>query len=244
MMGIGDDQFWATFLGAEPSDWNLPGVSVHAHVGLSGYTGLWCFRRRDRVVVSAPPGWVSHLRARLDDGYANSLLDAAFLADLLAGQLKRLIGPAFQGCLEPAAFRHVSAKEVRPLRPEDKDALQELRAQCGPEAVDTSGIQRSTEHVGYFQGSSLLAVAGYRSWTESAGDPCILTHPDFYGRGYGAAVTSAVVQRALNSGKLLLYQTLEANVGAVGIARKLGYEQYARHIAVRLRNDAPGTEHA
>jgi hypothetical protein len=48
-----------------------------------------------------------------------------------------------------------------------------------------------------------------------------------------------VVQRALNEGKLLLYQTLEANSGAVHIARKLGYEQYARHVAVRLRNDRP-----
>jgi predicted GNAT family acetyltransferase len=93
--------------------------------------------------------------------------------------------------------------------------------------------------MGYFQGSILLAVAGYRAWTDVAGDPCILTHTDFHGRGYGTAVASAVVQRALNEGKLLLYQTLEANLGAVHIARKLGYEQYARHVAVRLRNDRP-----
>ena len=48
-----------------------------------------------------------------------------------------------------------------------------------------------------------------------------------------------VVQRALHAGKLLLYQTLEANSGAVRIALRLGYEQYARHLAVRLRNESP-----
>jgi predicted GNAT family acetyltransferase len=98
--------------------------------------------------------------------------------------------------------------------------------------------------VGYFQGSLLLAVAGYRPWSDVAGDPCILTHPDFYGRGFGTAVTSAVVHRALAQGKLLLYQTLEANAGAVRIAHRLGYEQYARHVAVRLRNSAPSAKHA
>jgi hypothetical protein len=38
---------------------------------------------------------------------------------------------------------------------------------------------------------------------------------------------------------LLLYQTLEANRGAVQIALNLGYEQYARHVAVRLKREAP-----
>jgi len=47
-----------------------------------------------------------------------------------------------------------------------------------------------------------------------------------------------VVERALNKGKLLLYQTLEGNIGAVRIARRLGYEQYGRHVEVHLRNDA------
>jgi predicted GNAT family acetyltransferase len=131
---------------------------------------------------------------------------------------------------------------VRPLTREDSAALNRFRAECNTEDIGNSGIDKSIEHMGYFQGSTLLAVAGYRPWTEDAGDPCILTHPEFHGRGLGTAVTSAVVHRALNAGKLLLYQTLEANVAAVRIARKLGYEQYARHIAVRLKSDVPGTE--
>jgi GNAT superfamily N-acetyltransferase len=59
------------------------------------------------------------------------------------------------------------------------------------------------------------------------------------GRGWAAATTSAVVGRALQEGKLLLYQTLETNMASISIARRLGYEQYARHVAVRLRAETP-----
>jgi hypothetical protein len=52
---------------------------------------------------------------------------------------------------------------------------------------------------------------------------------------------SAVVAAALEAGKLLLYQTLEANRGAVQIALNLGFEQYARHVALWLKRESPST---
>jgi predicted GNAT family acetyltransferase len=72
-----------------------------------------------------------------------------------------------------------------------------------------------------------------------AGGPCILTHRAHRGRGWATATTSAVVGRALQEGKLLLYQTLETNMASISIARRLGFEQYARHVAVRLRAETP-----
>jgi len=125
-MAIRDDQFWASFLGIEPSDWNLPGISIRAHVGLIGYRGLWCFRHRDCVAVSAPAGWVSHLQSSLSDGEVNRVLEQAFLADLLGDEIERLIGPAYQGCLEPGAFRPSSTDNVRALEGEDGAALLQL----------------------------------------------------------------------------------------------------------------------
>jgi predicted GNAT family acetyltransferase len=91
----------------------------------------------------------------------------------------------------------------------------------------------------YLDGERVTAMAGYRPWSDRAGDPCVLTHPKFRGRGCGTAVVSAVVAAALEEGKLLLYQTLEANRGAVKIAVRLGYRQYARHVAVRLKRESP-----
>ena len=141
-MAIRDDQFWASFLGIEPSDWNLPGISIRAHVGLIGYRGLWCFRHRDCVAVSAPAGWVSHLQSSLSDGEVNRVLDQAFLADLLGDEIERLIGPAYQGCLEPGAFRPSSTDNVRALEGEDGAARLQLRVQCGDEMRGTVGSRR------------------------------------------------------------------------------------------------------
>ena len=58
-------------------------------------------------------------------------------------------------------------------------------------------------------------MAGYRAWSDIAGDPCVLTHPAYRAKGRGAAVVSMIVARALEDGKTLLYQTLEANAPAV-----------------------------
>jgi hypothetical protein len=48
---------------------------------------------------------------------------------------------------------------------------------------------------------------------------------------------SAVVEQGLKEGRLLLYQTLEANRGAVKIALNLVYHQYGRPVAVRLKSE-------
>jgi GNAT superfamily N-acetyltransferase len=232
-MGRRDDEFWANFLGVRATDWNVPGLSIRAHAGLAGYVGVWIFRCREHTVVSAPGDWVAPLERKLDERDAERLFDESFVKDVFGDDFDRVSGAAFQGSLDPQRFRHVDASQVRPV---GRDELERLCAACRSAGVDDSGIHKAGDYLmGYVEGGTLAAAAGYRSWSDHAGDPCILAHPDFYGRGYGTAVTSAVVQRALQAGKLLLYQTLEANRGAVRIALKLGYEQHARHLAVRLR---------
>src|SRR6187431_3195054 len=103
-MGSRDDSFWAQFLGVEATDWETPGVSYRAQVGLSGYRGFWCFRRQDRVVVSAPQSWVERLQLLCSGWDQDRLMDPSALAEALGADLERTIGPVFQGCLEPASF--------------------------------------------------------------------------------------------------------------------------------------------
>jgi GNAT superfamily N-acetyltransferase len=158
--------------------------------------------------------------------------------ELLGSDFERLIGPAFQGCLEVGRFRPAPSINVRFVGPNDLAAVERFRAECATE--DWRGLDKVEHHMAaYFDGQRIAAMAGYRPWSDLAGDPCVLTHPEFRRRGYGPAVVSCVVAAALADGKLLLYQTLEANRGAVQIALDLGYEQYARHVAVRLKRDAP-----
>lgn len=168
------------------------------------------------------------------------LMDQASLAEALGADFERSIGPAFQGCLEANNLTTGAASEVRKLEPADGDAVERFRIECGTTDWESSGLDKAElwRHA-YFEDEKVTAMAGYRAWREDVGDPCILTHPMFRGRGRGAAVARAVVADALSNEKLLLYQTLESNQAAVGIALSLGYERYANHIAVRLKREAP-----
>jgi hypothetical protein len=239
-MGARDDQFWAAFLGIGPSEWGAPGVSFRAHVGLLGYQGLWIFRRMQRVVVSAPAQWVSRIAHMLDGWGQERLMDPDSLVEAFGADATRIIGPTFQGALDPARLVAPPHPLVRPLDPHDDAAVAQFRAACGQDAWESSGLDAAPvwRHAHVEQGV-ITAMAGYRAWREDVGDPCILTRPDFRGGRRGMAVTAAVVAQALANGKLVLFQTLESNQAAVRIALSLGYERYATHIAVRLRREVP-----
>lgn len=239
-MGIRDDKFWADFLGVDPTDWGTIGVSVQPHVGLRGFRGLWCFRRNQRTVVSAPAVWVARLTeivaGRVHD---DDLMLPTFWARALPHDFERGIGPAFQGCLDPARFKRKPSSSVRPVDDSDRVAVEQFRVACGPDwndgGLDNAGLWKHA----YFENGLITAMAGYRGWSDNAGDPCVLTRIDARSGGRGAAVTAAVVAEALENGKLLLYQTLESNHSAVRLALSLGYDQYASHLAVRLSREAP-----
>jgi len=239
-MGIRDDKFWADFLGVDPMDWGTLGVSVQSHVGLHGFRGFWCFRRDQRTVVSAPASWVPRLtEVVLGRAHDDELMLASFWARALPHDFDRAIGPAFQGCLDPARFECKRNSSVRAIGDTDRGAVEEFRTLCTLDwndgGLDKAGLWKHA----YFEDGRITAMAGYRGWTDDAGDPCVLTRLDARSRGCGAAVTAAVVAEALANGKLLLYQTLESNQPAVRIALALGYERYANHLAVRLSREVP-----
>ena len=236
-MGMGDDDFWADFLGVAPTAWAEVGASVQPHAGLSGYRGFWCFRRKQRTIISAPAAWLARLTEVTAEAPDRDLLLPTFWEKALSQAFERVIGPAFQGCLEPGKFRPRPNGSVRALEDRDAPAVEEFRTACGEDwnMPDNAELFRHA----YFEGGTITALAGYRAWSDKAGDACVITRPTARGRGRGTAVTSAVVAEALSHGKLLLYQTLESNEPAVRIALSLGYERYANHLAVRLKHDSP-----
>jgi GNAT superfamily N-acetyltransferase len=242
-MGSRDDSYWAQYLGVEPADWDAPGISYRAHVGLRGFCGFWCFRRKGRLVVSAPHGWVERMPLIFSGWDPDRLMDQSALAEALGADFDRAIGPAFQGCLETAGYAHRSTPQVRTLVAADIEASEIFRRECGASDWGSSGLDAATawRHA-YFDQEKITAMAGYRSRGEDVGDPCVLTHPEFRGGGRGVAVAGAVVAAAVANGKLLLYQTLESNEAAVRVAFSLGYQRYANHMAVRLKRDAPACE--
>jgi GNAT superfamily N-acetyltransferase len=242
-MGERHDAFWAEWFGVEATDLRSPGVSIVSHRGLQGYRGAWFFMHGGRLVVSAPDGWVERIRGALA-GVAQhrALPTEAWLAELFGESLERLVGPAFQGALDAGNFRPFSSAQVRTLTSADADAVAVFRSACGADGWSDAALDKALLfRMGYFDGSRLVALAGFRPWSASAGDPCVLTLPDYRGRGCAKAVVSRVLATALAREHVPLYQTLEANAAAVGVALSLGYERYANHVAVRLTTDAPTT---
>jgi GNAT superfamily N-acetyltransferase len=235
------DRFWAEYLGVDPSDWSRPGLCVNAHTGLKGYRGVWFFARGERMVISAPPGWVDYLRRYFAAaGWRHMAIEESLTRTIFGDAFDRHIGPAFQGSLDPDDFRPVASLEVRLPTADDSDVVDAFASECGEAGWDQSGLAAATLYKSaFFEGSRVVAMAAYRAWNDGAGDPCVLTHPAYRRRGCGAAVVSATVECALAEQKLLLYQTLESNTAAIKLARQLGYQQYAMHIAVRLLEDGP-----
>ncbi len=168
-------------------------------------------------------------------------MDESVLRGVFGSDFDRVVGPAYQGYLLPDLFRPYVAPHVRFLGSDDTALVEAFRVECGQDAWEYAGFDEATSCLAAIrEGDRIVSLAGYNQvWRDEVGGPCILTHRAYRGRGCATATTSAVVGRALQEGKVLLYQTLETNTASIRIARRLGYEQYARHVAVRLKAETP-----
>ena len=230
------EAFWSGFFGVGVGALREPGVTVVPHARLAGYSGVWFWEHGRSVVVSAPAEWVGALR-----GEASALLPALArepeaLRALFGDRLGEVIGPAWHGVLDPARFAPLRRDLVRPLTAADAAAARALREACEAREWEHAGLERGgSGRVGAFSAGELVSLAALRPWSEDARGPGVITHPAHRGRGYGGAAVSAAVEGALAEGHLVVYQTLLANQPALALARRLGFAQYASHLAVRLR---------
>lgn len=232
-----DEQFWASFFGIDAAAWGEPGTSLVPHAGLGDYAGLWSFQHGPRCIVSAPRSWLDELRPHVTTALRTELGDEAWWRARLGPSVERVIGPAYQGCLSAAEFSPVTDPRIELLTSGVEQAVRTFRDGIDDETWSDGGLDHATAPAALIRDSGrVVALCGYRPWSESAGDPCVLVHPDFRGRGYATAVTSAVVQAALAGDRLVLYQTLDSYRAAVAIASRLGFRRFATHLAVRLRN--------
>jgi GNAT superfamily N-acetyltransferase len=230
------DAFWAEFFGIEPERLREESMLVVKHARLGAYSGIWFFTREASRIVSAPEAWVEPLRARSGEIAAAGLPGPELLRDLIGGDPERVIGPTYQGSLVSGAFRGVRDARVRRLQAADDEAVAALRAACSELDWDHSGLSGASEpRFGSFADGQLVAMGGLEGWSVDIANPGVLCHPAHRRRGHATAIVSAVVERAIADGKLMLYQTLLANEASVAIATRLGFAQYASHLAVRLQ---------
>jgi GNAT superfamily N-acetyltransferase len=229
--------YWSRFLGVPSEALRAPGVVVAPHAGLAGWRGVWVFVRAASVVISAPPERLAELRKSAADWPKGGPLDAHAAAARLGARLESVVGPSFQGWLDPERFAG-RAKVARRLAASDRAALRALREACAADDWAHAGVAEAAELFGAFEGEELVAVAGLRDRGAGACDPGVVTHPAQRGRGQGHAAVSAAVAEALGRGQVVLYQTLLANRPALRIAERLGFELYATVLAVRPEEGA------
>jgi ribosomal protein S18 acetylase RimI-like enzyme len=115
------------------------------------------------------------------------------------------------------------------LTPAHADELAELYALGGGPAYSAAQLERGV-FFGTFVDRHLVAVAGTHLVSPTygvAGVGNVFTHPEYRGRGYGTAVTSAVVAELLGRGiGDIVLNVNQANVVAIGIYERLGFERY------------------
>ncbi len=229
---------WSEFLGVPASVLQHPGIVVTAHRQLSGYRGVWFFVRGHSAVVSAPPDWVARLEQSCGATVVEELLSPATATRLLGHATGEIVGPSFQGWLPPGRFRAVPSDGVQRIA--DKEAvLPPFQSACPLKEWEHSGIDAQAAEVwASFQGEEAAALGQLRLRPGGVVDPCVITHPAHRGHGHALRLVSAMAQEALAERQLLLYQTLLSNRPAVSLALRLGFEQYATLLAVRLVPDA------
>jgi GNAT superfamily N-acetyltransferase len=122
-----------------------------------------------------------------------------------------------------------AAAHAIPLAPAHAGQLTQLFALGGGLAFSPEQVARGVFY-GILAGDQVVAVAGTHLVSLTYGVAAIgnvFTHPDYRGRGYATAATSAVVNELLRRGiDDLVLNVAQDNAPAVRIYERLGFERY------------------
>jgi ribosomal protein S18 acetylase RimI-like enzyme len=134
--------------------------------------------------------------------------------------------------LPPQRFQPIEGQCIR-LSPAHQELLAELYTLGGGGAFDLTQVQRGAFY-GILVGNRLVSVAGTHLVSPGYGVAAvgnIFTHPEYRGRGYGTATTSAVVAELLAGGiRDIVLNVSQNNEGAIRIYERLGFERYCAYL--------------
>lgn len=130
------------------------------------------------------------------------------------------------------SFRAIPG-DVRRLAGRDIRAINSLYRVDGTPAFYTAENIDDAVYYGAYEGNRLAAVAGTHVIAPSEDIAVVgnvFTHPAYRGSGLGAAVTSAVTQKVLESCREAVLSVDPSNTPAVRTYQKLGYREVGRLI--------------
>lgn len=223
-------KYWANHFGCDATHLFAEPLRLVTHGSeLADYHGVFGLFRRGAAIVSLP--------AKNAEALAPMLLGSGekaspeFLASLLKPVAAMVIGPAFLGyALTPPA----GADSARALGSADAHHVGQLRHACPDIEWEHGGSSLELPCSGVFVESRLVALAGYETWGGAIAHIAVVTHPDFRGNHFGRSAVAHLTRRALCAGLLPQYRTLESNAASMCLAQSLGFQAYARSLAIRL----------
>lgn len=225
------DAFQARRLGCEPGALLGRGVTV-VERPVPGPPALHVVARGDAVVVAGAGPLAKALASLAGD--PPRLPEPGAVRARLGARASRVVGPVFLGYRATAPALPDGAGAARAVAPADTSAIHRLRDAVTPEEWEHAGFAGHPPLAGVFEEERLLAAAGFVVLEECVAHLGVLAHPACRGRGSGRRAVAVAAALAAGRGLLLQYQTLESNAPSLRIAAALGFEAFARSLAVRL----------
>jgi predicted GNAT family acetyltransferase len=123
------------------------------------------------------------------------------------------------------------ALDAQPLTPGDVDQALALATLTRPGPFGPRTIELG-DYFGYFEGPSLVAMAGERACAgrlrEISG---VCTHPDYQGRGLARRLTSKLIHRQVHRGEVPFLHVLVDNRAAIALYERLGFRSRYQALA-------------
>ncbi|MBI3180162.1 MAG: GNAT family N-acetyltransferase [Deltaproteobacteria bacterium] len=187
-------------------------------------------------MVSTPPDLLATVGATMGSLAPANAFHAEVLAGVLGARLYRVVGPTWFSYTDEAGFKPAVPRDVRPLKPKDKETLLELAMACPPDEWEAAGFEvGQTGLFGGFVGSELACVGRAARFGEGIVGIGVITRPARRGQGLATALVSDLTRRTLEQGFVPQLRMDAENQAAVSMAMALGYEPYAATLVARLR---------
>ena len=130
-----------------------------------------------------------------------------------------------------------------PAADEASDAVR-LGPQHAPQALELATLTHPGpfgprtielgEYFGYFEGETLIAMAGERMQAGSLREVSgVCTHPDFQGRGLAKRLMNKLIRHQMQRGETPFLHVMRANTGARRLYERMGFRNH-REVVVRV----------
>jgi GNAT superfamily N-acetyltransferase len=226
------DIFWAAETGCRPEDFDTDAVAVIERPSQDGSEYAQFFRRKRRLQITCSASIVDIVRNAIYGQAQEAIFEVAFVERALTGHIDQVVGPTYLGYLD-ALDSDRDDPNVRLLSRNEIGALDSLRANVTAQDWKYSGLDPDQPIAGYFIDEMMVSAAGYEARGGRIAHIGVLTYKSARRTGCGRACVRKIAAHAIGQGLIAQYQTLYENSPSLGIARSLGFEDYAARIYVR-----------